>query len=202
MKNATICQMKRRSQITALLEQAAGGKSSAPSSLLPLVYQELRVLAESRLRRTPPGQTLQPTALVHEAYARIVGDDDAAWENRNHFFFAAARAMHDILVENARRKSALRRGGYRRPVSDFELADAFVAPAHDMIALSRHLAELESSYPRKHRVVMLSFFAGLTQSQIALALNVTERTVRHDWRFARLWLHKRLTMSEVGDEHK
>ncbi|MCB9854703.1 MAG: sigma-70 family RNA polymerase sigma factor [Phycisphaerales bacterium] len=188
--------MDRQTQITMLIRQMGEGDSQASSDLLPLVYEELRALAEARLRRIPPGQTLQPTALVHEAYMRIVGANDQDWNGRGHFFFAAARAMHDILVENARRKAALKRGGDRHRVDASQLTDAIEAPAEDMIALSESLNRLEVAYPRKHRVVMLRFFGGLRQDEIALSLDVSERTVRQDWQFARTWLHRHLTNAE------
>ncbi len=188
--------MDRQTQITSLIQQVSDGDAGASQELLPLVYEELRVLAEARLRRTPPGQTLQPTALVHEAYMRIVGATDPGWNGRGHFFFAAARAMHDILVENARRKAALKRGGDRQRIDAPNLADALAAPAEDMLALAESLQRLEAEFPRKHRVVMLRFFGGMNQDEIALSLDISERTVRQDWQFARSWLHQRLTVAE------
>lgn len=188
--------MDRQTQITTLLHEAGEGDSAAASELLPLVYQELRSLAEARMRKTPPGQTLQPTALVHEAYVRVMGSTDPGWEDRGHFFFAAARAMHDILVEAARRKASVKRGGDRRRVDMRALDQTLSAPVDDMIALSESLQKLEAEYPRKYRVVMLRFFAGLTQEEIALAMGVTERTVRQDWRIARTLLHGHLAETD------
>lgn len=178
--------------ITRLLDAAGGGDAAAAEELLPLVYAELRSVAESRMRRVPPGQTLQPTALVHEAYMRVVGGGDGGepgFENRGHFFFAAARAMRDILVEQARAKAALKRGGDRKRVSAENLSLAIEAPAEDMLALSEALEAFEREYPRKHRLVMLRFFAGLTEAEAAELLGVTERTARRDWQFARAHLH-------------
>ncbi|HPF41223.1 MAG TPA: sigma-70 family RNA polymerase sigma factor [Phycisphaerae bacterium] len=196
MESGKISAMDRQTQITSLIQQVSDGDAGASQELLPLVYEELRVLAEARLRRTPPGQTLQPTALVHEAYMRIVGATDPGWNGRGHFFFAAARAMHDILVENARRKAALKRGGDRQRIDAPNLADALAAPAEDMLALAESLQRLEAEFPRKHRVVMLRFFGGMNQDEIALSLDISERTVRQDWQFARSWLHQRLTVAE------
>ena len=179
-------------EITQLLEAVRGGDQQAAESLLPMVYDQLRSLAASRMRGQPQGHTLQATALVHEAYMRVVGEADPGWENRGHFFFAAARAMRDILVEQARRKSARKRGGDRKRVSDEGLAVAIDAPIEDMLALNEALRSLEWEYPRKYRLVMLRFFAGLTCAQAAEMLGITERTAERDWRFARAHLHAAL----------
>ena len=185
--------------ITHLLQAAKEGDPQAAADLLPLIYQQLRQLrqlAEARMRKIPPGQTLQPTALVHEAYLRVVSPDGPGWESRRHFFFAAARAMHDILVEQARRKASPRHGGGRKRVEATNLLVAIEAPADDMLALSEALEQLETDDPRKHKLVMLRFFAGLTAAQAAEALGVSERTVERDWRFVRAKLHKLLVGSE------
>ncbi len=185
------------SQITQLMDAAARGDADAAERLLPLVYEDLRELAASRMRHLAPGQTLQATGLVHEAYLRVCNQVDLEWDGRGHFFFAAARAMRDILVEQARRKAAKKRGGDRKRVSGEGLAIAIDAPVEDLLALDDALTEFERMYPRKHRLVMLRFFAGLTTAQAADMLGVTERTAERDWRFARAHLHA--TLSGNGD---
>ena len=170
----------------------------AAADLLPLLYDELRRLAQARLARLPEGQTLQPTALVHEAYVRLVGDEDPGWKSRAHFFGAAAMAMRDILVEQARRKGRVKHAGDRRRV---ELTDAAVqcidlAPA-DLIALDAALDALADAHPRKHDVVMLRYFAGLPLEQVAELTGLSTRTVERDWRFARAWLHKRIAEDDA-----
>ncbi len=184
-------------QITMLLQAASEGDPQAAADLLPLVYKELRAVAEARMRQTPPGQTLQPTALVHEAYLRVVGDEDSSFENRDHFFFVAARAMRDILVEQARRKSRLKHGGGKKRVSADNLAVAIEAPATDMLALNEALEQLEHDHPRKHRLVMLRFFAGLTEAESAEIMGVDPSTARRDWRFVRAWLHRALNEDDT-----
>ncbi len=186
-------------QITVLLRSAADGDPGAAAGLLPLVYGELRALAESRMGKIPPGQTLQPTALVHEAYMRVLGNDADTFENRSHFFFVAARAMRDILVEQARHKATLKRGGTRKRVSTENLSLPIDAPAEDMLALDESLGRLEQQHERSHRLVLLRFFAGLTAAQAAEILGVTERTAESDWRFAKAFLRTELRSMESVD---
>ena len=188
-------------RITMLLGAIGRGERDAADELLPIVYDELRQLAQVRMQKIPPGQTLQATALVHEVYVRLLGGDDPEFANRSHFFFAAARAMHQILVEQARRKFALKRGGDRKRVS----ADTFVVAAteivpSDMLALDEALQQLEQEDERAYRLVMLRFFAGLTEKQAAEVLGVTDRTVRRDWLFARTKLYKMLNESPSDDD--
>lgn len=178
--------------VTQILQAVADGDSKAAKELLPLVYTELRALAEARMRKMPPGHTLQPTALVHEVYMRLVGRDSPGWESRGHFFFAAARSMRDILVEQARQKAALKRGKGHHRVDADKLMIAIETPAEDMLALDEALQRLEKAEPRKHKLVMLRFFAGLTAQEAAQALDVSLRTVERDWRFVRATLHKEL----------
>lgn len=193
-----------RHRVTVALQALQAGDAHAAADLLPLVYEELRALARARLAKTPPGNTLQPTALVHEAYLRLIGDSDPGWDTRGHFFGSAARAMRDILVDQARRKGAAKHGGDRRR-EDFA-SDAvpagplpmFEQPAEDMLALDAALKSLEQQDERKAQVVMLRFFAGLTNAQIASALNISEPTVERDWRFARAFLQTEL-QSELPD---
>jgi len=184
-------------KVTRLLLAAGEGDHQASAELLRIVYDELRNLAKAWLARTPPGQTLQPTALVHEAFVRLVGRDQPAWENRGHFFFAASRAMRDILIERARAKARLKRGGGRRRVDLDNLAVAIEAPGDDLLALDEALERFETEYPWEHRIVMLRFFAGMTHEETASAIAVPLRTVERDWRFARAWLHHALNADDV-----
>ena len=171
-----------------LLREAAAGSRQAAEDLLPLVYGELRRLAADRMAKLPAGHTLQPTALVHEAFVRLVGSGESQWEGRRHFFFAAARAMQDILVEHARKKMALKRGGGRRRE---ELAESHLivdTPPTEMLALDQALEKLKENNSRMHTVVMLRYFAGLTVDDTAQVLGVERSTVARDWRVARAWL--------------
>ena len=184
--------------VTALLQAASRGEKHASEELLPLVYDELRKLAGARMANAAPGQTLQPTALVHEAYLRLVGKTDPDWDGRHHFFFAAARAMRQILVEHARSRASLKRGGDRRRVDLANLVCASEAPPDELLALTEALVELEENDARAHDVVVLRFFGGLTLEEAATMLDVSPRTVKNDWRYARAWLKGRLV--EVPDE--
>ena len=162
--------------------------------LLPALYEELRRLAAHRLGRIPPGQTIQPTALVHEAYMRLVGDGDAGWDGRGHFFGAAARAMRDILVERARSKGRIKRGGDR---SRQELCDSLVGVEGEVFEveeLSEALEELATEEPRAAEVVLLRFFGGLDIEQSACAMGVSVATANRDWRYAKAWLLSHLTV--------
>jgi RNA polymerase sigma factor (TIGR02999 family) len=179
-------------KVTAILRAARDGDPQAVARLLPLVYGELRKLAKARMARLPPGQTLQPTALVHEAYLRLVGKDDLHLENRRHFFFAAARAMRDILVEQARAKLGPRRGGSRRRVGLNEAAAAYGPPAEEVLALNEALTELENEDPLKAKLVHLRYFAGMSMAQAAEVLGVSERTLHRHWKFVKAWLQSRL----------
>ena len=189
-----------RSDVTTLLAAIGGGDRRAASELLPLVYGELRRLAVSRMAKLPPGQTLQPTALVHEAYMRLVGDADPGWHSRGHFFGAAAQAMRDILVEHARRKARYKHGGDRRrvdlrdsaPDAAFEASD-FGLPAKQILAIDAAMGRLSHEHPRQADVVMYRYFAGLPTELVAEIMGVSSRTVERDWRFARAWLHREVS---------
>ncbi|MCP4246298.1 MAG: sigma-70 family RNA polymerase sigma factor [bacterium] len=179
-----------------MLVAAARGEKRAAEELLPLVYAELRRLAEARMAKTPPGGTLQPTALVHEAYLRLVGSGDPGWKGRHHFFGAAAQAMRDILVEQARRKARLKRGGDRKRV-DIDPANFAGEPqAEEIVAVDEALKRLEQQDARSAEIVLLRYFAGLTEAEIAAALDLSERTVRRDWRYARSWLQRELSRTD------
>ncbi|MEO7413294.1 MAG: ECF-type sigma factor [Opitutaceae bacterium] len=160
----------------------------AAEELLPLVYEELRRHAATRLAQESPGQTLQPTALVHEAWLRMFGDGNCQWENRAHFFGAASEAMRRILIENARRKSRLKRGGnpQRIGLDDIELASA--TPNEKLILIDEALQQLRELDPEKAQVVVQKFFGGHTNEEVAVSLGVTERTVRRHWAYAKAWL--------------
>lgn len=183
------------SRVTALLSAQAGGSASAADELLPLVYDELRALAQSRMAREPAGQTIQATALVHEVYLRLVGDEPegARWANRAHFFAAAAQGMRRILVERARGRARLRHGGGLARVELQESAIASAEAEPEVLALDSALTRLEAAEPRKARVVLLRHFAGLSIEDTAAALDLSPATVKSDWAFARAWLHRELS---------
>jgi RNA polymerase sigma factor (TIGR02999 family) len=185
--SARRCQDQVMSEITRLLESIAQGDVHAVDDLLPLVYNELRRLAGRKLTREKPGQTLNPTALVHEAYLRLVGrKEPRTYQDRSHFFRAAAAAMRHILIDNARRKQAQRHGGGRRPQ---ELADV-AAPETDqeLLALDQALEKLAARDPVKARLVELRYFAGLTGEQAADVLGISPATADRYWAYARAWL--------------
>ena len=184
----------RRKELTAVLQAASKGDPKAASELLPLVYAELRKLAGARMAKTPPGNTLQPTALVHEAYVRLMAGNTEDWSGRGHFFAAAAEAMRQILVEQARRKATLKAGGGRRRV-DFDSFGAGAEvdlPAEDVLALEEALARLEQLDARKGKVVVMRYFGGMTNKETAAALGVSVPTVESDWKFARVYLFDQL----------
>ena len=183
--------------VTRLLKAAVDGDPRAAEDLLPLVYDELRTLARARLRKIPPGQTLQPTALVHEAYLRVIGNQDPGWDGRGHFFAAAARAMRDILVEQARRKMALKRGGDRRRVAAEQAEPVFEPPTDDVLAVHEAVKRLEQDDPRKGQIVNLRYFARLTTAETAAALGVSVGTVEREWRYIRAWLQRELTRGDT-----
>ncbi len=178
--------------VTQLLGDAQNNPEAA-RALVPLVYQELRRMAARRLGALKPGHTLQPTALVHEVYAELLGKQSSQWQNRAHFFGAAARAMRELLVDHARKKYAHKRGGQATRVNEVDdLPDGLQMPKEDMLALDQALAKLELEHPRAAQVVHLNYFVGLTHEEIAELLEITPRTVERDWRLARAWLHQAL----------
>jgi RNA polymerase sigma factor (TIGR02999 family) len=179
--------------VTSLLARAQTGDRQATAELLPLVYEELRQLADRFLAAEQRGATLQPTALVHEAYLRLVGTDEAGWENRAHFFGAAARAIRRILVDRARARRAARRGGVRPLRLDTDAPLAVPGPSLDVLALDEALAKLATIDAQKARVVELRFFGGLSVDETADTLGVSASTVDRDWVFARTWLHRAMS---------
>lgn len=177
------------SDVTRILDSATSGDPKAAAELLPLVYDELRKLAAARMAEESAGQTLQPTALVHEAFLRLVGTTDAPrWQNRGHFFAAAAEAMRRILIESARRKRGPERGGHlTRRELEYELP-AELGRSDQLLQLDEALDRLAVVEPRAAEIVKLRYFAGLKVAEIALALGISPRTVDADWAYARAWL--------------
>jgi RNA polymerase sigma factor (TIGR02999 family) len=183
--------------VTQLLDAAAAGDPRAAADLLPLVYDELRKLAAARMAAEAPGHTLQPTALVHEAYLRLVGSGDAqSWDSRGHFFAAAAESMRRILIDQARRKHSGKRGGLRGRVPLGDAAAALAAPdgepVDDLLALDDALRQLAAEDPVKARLVELRYFAGVSLEDAAWMLGVSPATAKRYWVYARSWLYGKL----------
>jgi RNA polymerase sigma factor (TIGR02999 family) len=176
------------SDVTLILTAIEQGDARAADKLLPLVYEELRRLAAQKMSKEQPGQTLQATALVHEAYIRLIGSDDREWSGKTHFFAAAAEAMRRILIDNARRKQRLKRCGPRQRVG-LEHADIVIEePLEDIVALDEALAKLTLEDPVKADLVKLRYFAGLTIEQAAKILNISRATADRYWSYSRAWL--------------
>lgn len=175
--------------ITQLLSEAQDGSREALDRLLPLLYDELRDLAARHLRRERPGHTLQPTALVHEAWLRLIADPQASWQNRAHFFGVAAQVMRRILVEHARGRAAEKRGGEVQKLSLDENLEAAQERAVDLIALDDALTALARLDAQKSRIVELRFFGGLSVAETAEVLGVSAITVKRQWRLAKAWLY-------------
>ncbi len=181
------------SDVTQILSQIEQGDPSAAELLLPLVYDELRKLAAARMAQESPDHTLQATALVHEAYVRLVDTEKAQhWDSRGHFFAAAAEAMRRILIESARRKKRLKRGGERDGVELDDVAELGHFPFEEILDVDQALAKLSQEAPEKADVVKLRFFAGLSLEEIAQILGISVVTVKRRWRYARAWLHKEI----------
>jgi RNA polymerase sigma factor (TIGR02999 family) len=176
------------SEVTRILVAIEQGDVRAVDELFPLVYRELRKLAAQRMSRESPGQTLQATALVHEAYLRLVGAEAQNWSGRGHFFAAAAEAMRRILIDNARRKKSLRRGGGRQRVELDDTEIAIGGPPDDLIALDEALEKLTKKDRMKADLVKLRFFAGLTMEQAAKVLGISHSTADEHWAYVRAWL--------------
>jgi RNA polymerase sigma factor (TIGR02999 family) len=187
--------------VTQILSAIERGDPKAAAQLLPLVYDELRRLAAQRLAREKPGQTLQPTALVHEAYLRLVGSGTPPqWDGCGHFFAAAAEAMRRILVEQARRKGRLKRGGgRRREPADLDALEAG-GPVHDVLALHEALERLAAHDPVKAKLVEMRFFGGLTVEQAANCLGISPKKAEHAWRYARAWLYAAMGGPDSGEK--
>lgn len=184
------------SDITRILSAMEQGDAKAMDELLPLVYEELRLLAAQKLSHESPGQTLQATALVHEVYLRLVGDEPQSWDNRGHFFAAAAEAMRRILVENARRKKRQKHGGDRRRLDLATVDPALDGPSEDILALDEAIEKLAQNDPEAAGLVKLRYFSGLTVPEAAKALGLALRTAEREWAYARAWLYDEITKSQ------
>jgi RNA polymerase sigma factor (TIGR02999 family) len=187
--------------VTRILSAIEQGDPHAAEQLLPVVYDELRKLAGQKLTQEKPGQTLDATALVHEAYLRLIGDQPAAqarghWNSRGHFFAAAAEAMRRILIEQTRRKRRQKHGGGRQRVELDDAVDIADAPLQDLLELDEALDRLQSADPLAAKLVNLRYFAGLTMPQAAEALGITLRTAERNWTYARTWLHREITAAD------
>ena len=189
--------MDRPGDVTLLLRQVKAGDSAAESRLLELVYPQLRKIARQYLRRERTGHTLQPTALVNEAYMQLVGQMDKDWQNRSHFYAVAAQSMRRILVDYARQRKAAKRDGNRQRV---ELTDALAIPGErldEILAIDEALKRLAEFDPRRAKVVEMRFFGGMTEDEAAEVLGVAPRTVKRDWNAAKAWLHGELAAASV-----
>lgn len=182
-------------EVTSLLNDLRSGKKDAEAQLFSLVYDELRRIAASYLRRERAGHTLQPTALVHEAYLRLIEQSEQNWQNRAHFLGIGAHLMRQILVDHARKRKADKRGGTDQPVplEDLEVAGPGIQSPEDLIALDDALSKLEEIDARQCRIVELRFFGGLTEDEISHILGLSVRTVKRDWSVARAWLYAEIT---------
>jgi len=180
-------------EITQLLVDWSNGNQAALDRLMPLVYTELRQLARRYIRRESPGHTMQTTALIHEAYLRLVHQNQVRWENQAHFFGIAARLMRQILIEHARRRTRAKRGGGVGTLALDEAALVSQARAAELLALDDALERLAAVDPRKSRVVELRFFGGLSVEEAARVLHIAPNTVLRDWRLAKAWLHREIS---------
>jgi len=187
--------------VTRLLDAASAGDRHAAAELLPLVYEELRKLAAARMAAEPPDQTLQPTALVHEAFLRLVGpEDDARWDNRGHFFAAAAEAMRRILVEGARRKKSAKHGGGQYRVDADAITIAAPELDDDIVAIDEALDRLATIDPVKAELVKLRYFAGLTIEDTAAALGISSATAKRYWAYSRAWLFQQVAADDRSED--
>ena len=184
--------------VTALLRAWSGGESGALERLFPLVYGELRRLAAFKMAHEPPGQTLQPTALVHEAWLRLGGQENQAWNGRPHFFGAAAEAMRRILIDNARRKRALRHGGGQQRIDVQEIEIAVDVMDDDLLEVNAALERFAAQDKQKAELVKLRYFTGLTIDEAAEILGVSAPTAKRWWAYARAWLHKEIEDQKRG----
>jgi len=186
-----------RHEITKALQAVAEGQREAIDALLPLVYEEMKGLAHARLRKAGKGGTIQTTDLVHESWMRLLKNGDPEFESRRHFFGAAARAMRNILIEQARRHASLKRDAARKHELDTDLPQIVTdPPLEDVLSLSDVLEQLEKEHPRPAEVVSLRFFGGLSMPEVAEILGLSLATAERDWRFARAWLQHELEQSE------
>jgi RNA polymerase sigma factor (TIGR02999 family) len=180
------------SAVTVILNRVQQGHPKAAEELLPLVYEELRKLAAAKMANERPGQTLQPTALVHEAWLRLTGDENQEWNNRGHFFAAAAEAMRRILVENARRKQRVKHGGEMQRADLAALDVAIITHDEHLLAVDEALDKLAARDPLGAQLIKLRFFTGLSNLDAARMLGIPERTAKRTWAYARAWLYEEL----------
>ena len=185
------------SEITRILDAVQHGDANAADELLPLVYDELRKLAANKMAHEAAGHTLQPTALVHEAWLRLAGDQNPKWENRAHFFGAAAEAMRRILIERARRKGSLKRGAGAERVDLDQVDTAIDADDETLIVINDALDKLTLEDPQSAEVIKLRFFVGMTNAEAGQALGISERSVKRCWTLARAWLYR-----EIREVHR
>jgi len=190
--NRTRLYHQRMSDLTRILQAVEKGDPRAPEELLPLVYEELRRLAAHKMASEAPGQTLQPTALVHEAWLRLIGAENVEWNGRGHFFAAAAEAMRRILVENARRKQRVKHGGELQRVDMTTLDVAILTDDGHLLAVDEALEKLAARDPLGAQLIKLRFFAGLPNVEAARLLEIPERTAKRTWAYARAWLYEEL----------
>jgi RNA polymerase sigma-70 factor (ECF subfamily) len=186
--------------VTRLLQDWSGGDEKAAERLMPLVYDELRRLARAYLQRERADHTLQPTALVNEAYFRLVDQSSVSWQNRQHFFGIAAQIMRRILVDHAREHAAEKRGGLRQKVSLDEANVPTGGRAAELVALDEALSKLTEIFPRKGKVVELRFFGGLSVEETAGVLGISDKTVMREWQSAKLWLYRELDREDAAGE--
>jgi len=180
------------SDVTRILESMESGDAKAAGELLPLVYAELRKLAAARMAKEAPGQTLQPTALVHEAWLRLTGNEEVKWQGRGHFFGAAAEAMRRILIDKARRKHAQRHGGGQQRIDIQEIEIADVTKDDELLAVNESLEKFAAHDPQKAELVKLRYFAGLTIEESAQILHISAPTAKRWWTYARAWLYRQI----------
>ena len=178
--------------IPSILESVASGDKKAATELMPILYKELRLLAIARMAKLPPGNTLQPTALVHDAYVRLVGKQDPGWDGRGHFFAAAAEAMRQLLVEQARRKSAIKYGGGQKRLDVNEVDIPVDLRIDEILAIDQALDRLRANDPRKANIVLHRYFVGLTREETATVMGLSVRTVDREWRSVVARLHREL----------
>ena len=186
------------SDVTRILQSIETGNPKAAEELLPFVYEELRKLAAARMANESPNQTLQPTALVHEAWLRLVGEENPQFANRAHFFSAAAEAMRRILIDKVRRKRALRHGGDQKRVEMEGLEVAAPCDDDELLAVNEALDKLTATHPVQAEVVKLRYFVGMTNVETAQALGLSERTVKNYWTHARAWLFREIKATRIA----